>query len=49
MFGAFHYHAKNSSEITKILIDAGADVNYAPENGITGFSKCSYRRRQGKG
>jgi len=33
-------HVENSSEITKILIDAGADVNYAPENGITALANA---------
>ena len=35
-------HAK-SSEIIKILIDGGADVNYAPENGITALGSAVIR------
>ena len=33
-------HVKNSSVIIKILIDAGADVNYAPENGMTALANA---------
>ena len=34
------FYVKNSSVITKILIDAGADVNYSPENGITALANA---------
>ena len=33
-------HVKNSSVIIKLLIDAGADVNYAPENGMTALANA---------